>query len=70
MAAEDDWLAVFRNLSWARVVWKRTMRNLSRERAELRVSEFFFKSVVQTVLLFRSYTRVITPCMGRALGGF
>ena len=29
----------------------------------------FFKAVVQVVLLFESETRVMTPCMVRALGG-
>ena len=33
LAAEDDWPAVVRNLAWARVVWKRITRILSREGA-------------------------------------
>ena len=35
-----------------------------------RVSGFFFKAVVQAVLLFRAETWVVTPRMGKALGGF
>ena len=34
------------------------------------LSGLFFKSVFQAVLLFGSETSVVTPCMGRALGGF
>ena len=52
MAADDDWPAVVRNLSRAREVWKRMTRILSREGIELQVSVFFFKAVVQVVLLF------------------
>ena len=36
---------------------------------EPRVSVFFFKYVVQVVLLFGSDTWVVTPCVGRVLGG-
>ena len=34
------------------------------------MSVFFFKAVVQEVLLFGAGTRVVTPRMGRVLGGF
>ena len=45
-------------------------RILSREGADPRVYVFFFKSVVQAVLLFGSEIWAVTLCMGRALGGF
>ena len=45
-------------------------RILSREGASLRVSRFFFKAMVQAVLLFGSETWVVTPPMDKALGGF
>ena len=61
---------MFRNLSRARAVWKRMTRILSREGAEPRVSGFLFKAMVQAVLVFGSETWVVTPCMGRVLGGF
>ena len=35
-----------------------------------RVSGFFFKAVVQAILLFGSETWVANPRMGKALGGF
>ena len=41
-----------------------------REGVYPRVSGLFFKAVVQVVLLFVSETWVVTPCMGRDLGGF
>ena len=38
----ENWPEVVRNLSWARAVWKRTTRILSREGSEPWVSEFYF----------------------------
>ena len=43
---------------------------LSREGETPRVSGFFFKAMIQAVLLFGAETWVVTPCMGKALGGF
>ena len=51
---DNDWPEVVRNLSRVREVRKRMMQILSREGAALRVSGFFFKSVVQVVLIFGS----------------
>ena len=42
---------------------------LSRKRTTPRVSGFFFKAVIQGVLLFGAETWVVTPRMGTALGG-
>ena len=69
-ATDNDWTEVVRNLSWERVVWNRMTRILSREGAEPQVSVLLFKAVVQAVLLFGSETLVVTPRMGRTLGGF
>ena len=68
-AADDDWTEVIRNLSRVRAVWKRITIILSREGEEPRVSGFFFKAVVQAVLLFGSKTWAVTPRMGSPLGG-
>ena len=68
--ADDDCPAVVRNLSWERAVWRRMAHILSREGAAPRVSGFFFKDVVQALLLFGSETWVVTPQMGKSLGGF
>ena len=55
-AVDDDWPVVVSNLSRARAVWKRMTRILIRKGAELQVYVFFFKAVVQVVLLFGSET--------------
>ena len=54
----------------SRTVWKRITRILSRKGVEQRVSRFFFKAVVQAVLIFGAETWVVTPRMGGFLGGF
>ena len=46
LAADEDWLAVFRNLEEARAVYRRMISILRREGVEPRVSRFFFKDVV------------------------
>ena len=70
LAADNDWPALVQNLAKARAVWRMKKRILSREGEEPRVSEFFFKVVVQSVLLLNMETRVVTPCTGQVLGGF
>ena len=45
-------------------------RILSREGVEPQVSGFFFKTVVQRMLLFGLETWVVTPRMGRSPGRF
>ena len=67
--AADDMTAVVKNLSRARKVWSRMSRILSREGAAPRVPGFFFKAVAQLVLLFGAEIWVVTPRMGKALGG-
>ena len=44
------------------------LKTLSSEGERLRVYEFFFKTVVQLMLLFGEETWVVTPRMGRVLG--
>ena len=70
VTADDDWPVVIRNFSRARAVWKRMARIPSREGVEPRESGFLFKDVAQAVFFFSSETWVVTPCTGRALGGF
>ena len=45
-AADDDWPAAEKKLAWARKVWSRTSRKLSREGAAPWVSGLFFMAVV------------------------
>ena len=69
LESDDEWPAVVKNLSRARDVWRRMTRILSRDGLALRVSGFFFKDVVQAVLLFGSDTWLVTPCIGKSMGG-
>ena len=70
LAEDDDCLAVIRNLKKSRAVWRKMMRILSREGVRPWVSVFLFKAALQLVFLFGTETWVVTPCMGRFLGGF
>ena len=54
----------------SRAMWRRVTIILSKEGAELRVSVFFFKSMFQLILIFGTETLVVTPRIGRVLGGF
>ena len=69
-SADDNWPELVKNLAWSRKVWSRMARILSRERAAPLVSGFFFKAVVQAVLLFGAETWVVTPCMQMPWGCF
>ena len=55
---------------WVKTVWRRMSYILSREGATPWVYVFFFKDMIQAVLLFRAETWVVTSCMGMSLGGF
>ena len=69
-AAGEDLPAVVRILVKSRAMWRRVTSILSREGAELRVSVFFFKAMVQLILIFGAETWVVIPRIGRVLGGF
>ena len=56
LAADDDWPKVIQNLTKARNIWRIMLRILSRDEARPRVSIFFFKAVIRSVLLFGSET--------------
>ena len=59
-----------KNLSRERKVWSRMSRFLSREGAVPRLFGFFFKAVIQAVLIFGAETWEVTPHRGKALMGF
>ena len=67
---DNECPAVVRNLSQARAVWSRISRILIREGERPQVSGFFFKALIQSVLIFGAETWVVTPRMGSSLGGF
>ena len=61
LEADGNWLAVVRNMEKSRVLWRRMTRILIRGEAYPQVSVFFFKAVVQLVLLFDAEKWVVTP---------
>ena len=61
LATEYNWPAVVRNLVQSKTVWRRMSHILRREGAMPQVSGFFFKAVIQAVLLFGAETLVVTP---------
>ena len=69
-STDDDWPAVYRNLSKARKQWARIARVLSRTGASPRTSSMFYQAVVQSVLLYSSETWTLSATMLKALGGF
>ena len=70
LASDDDWLAVVHNLRWAQQKWARLSRVLSREVAGARTLGIIYVAVVQVVLLYGLDMWVLTPRIGRLLGGF
>ena len=70
LAADHNWSAVLQNLVKGVVVWRSMTSILRWEGVEPQVSGFFFKYVIQSVLLFGTETWVVTPRMGQFLGGF
>ena len=70
LAVDDYWPAMIRILKKSRAVWKGMTRILIRKGERPRVYGFFFKAVVQLVLLFVAEMRVVTPRTRRVLGGF
>jgi len=69
-STDDDWPAIYKNISTARKRWARISRVLAREGADPGVSAMFYKAVVQSVLLYGCETWVVTPAVLRVLSGF
>ena len=67
---DDNWKEVVGNIRKARKSWARLLSILGRDGYSPMVSGMLFKVVVQAVLIFGAETWVITPRMGRTLGGF
>ena len=70
LVADYEWLTVVRNVVKARTVWWRMSKILSRKVVRQRISRFFFKSIIQSVLLFDAESWVVTPHMIWYLRGF
>ena len=67
---DDDWPAVYWNLSKACKQWARIAHVLSRTGASPCTSSMFYKAIVQSVLLFGYETWTLSATMLKALGGF
>ena len=65
-----DWPAVIGNIRKARAKWAMVRRVLTRDGATPRVSGFFYKAVVQSVLLYGSDTWTLTEAMFGQLEAF
>ena len=61
---------VVNNLWRERRKWAQLTRVLSREGADARTLCQIYLAVVKLVIIYRSETWVMTPCIGRVLGGF
>ena len=70
MASDENWPEVVHKLWRVRQKWARLSRVLIRESTYARILGRINVVVVQVVLLYRSETWVLTPHIGRLMGGF
>jgi hypothetical protein len=71
LLTDEDWPAVYHNLSKACQHWARVSQVLAQHKgAEAHVSAMLYKAIVQSVLLYGSETWVLTPAMLKVLEGF
>jgi len=68
-STDDDWPAIHSNLAKARKRWGMIRRVLVREGADARVSGYFYKAVVQSVVLYGSETWTLDQAKLNALRG-
>ena len=67
--ADSDWQAVQRNTNKARIVWWRLVKLFRREGEDSHVSDFFYKEVFQSVVLFGSESWALSEAMMQAADG-
>ena len=67
---DDDWPAIQANIQKARKRWGQVAKILAKEGATSGTMAYFYKAVVQAVLLYGSESWVITTKMWRALNSF
>jgi hypothetical protein len=66
----SDWPTVYRNLKKAHARWAQIVRVLDKEGASPRAKGFFYKTIVQSVLLYGCETWTVTGSMLRVLSSF
>lgn len=69
-ASNSDWPALYRNLQKAKQQWAYISRVLTNEGAPPKAAGMFYKSIVQSVLLYACETWVLNDRMLQALRGF
>ena len=69
-STDSDWPAINGNLAKARKRWGMIRRVIAREGADARVSGYFYKAVVQSVVLYGCETWTLDEAKLKALGGF
>ena len=62
---DDDWPVVRQNILRTRLVWGRLGALMRREGSEHKVSEFFYREVVQAVLLFGTENWILLAAIER-----
>ena len=67
--SDNNWPAVYLNVSKARQIWSQIGKLLRREGLDPRVSEMFYQAVVQVLLLFGAKTWFFLAEMSRNLKG-
>ena len=70
MASYNYWPTLVRNLIKLQTKWPMSLSILVLGGENTRVLGMSFKVVIQAVIIFGSFMWLMTPCMGRALGGF
>ena len=69
-ASDNNWMVVVENLQKSQKCWARLSQILWREGTYPWTSGTFYKDVVQATLLFGTETWVVSPRIGKTLGGF
>ena len=69
MTLDDDWPVVMGKMRKVSKSWARFLRILGKEGGNPWVSGMFFKVVTRVLLILGSEMWIMTPCMGRSLGG-
>ena len=69
-ASDNDWEAVIRNLQRERQKWTQLLLVMGTEGTDVRIQRMLYTTVVKAVIIYRLETRVMSPRIGKTLGGF
>ena len=68
--ADNNTLAMRRNLNWARATWGRVSKIIARQKVPATVAGVFYQALVAAVLLCGSESRIFPPSALKVLKGF